>query len=342
MTANLAFGFSEAGHQVTILLPNTNSHPQRARLEKLGLKIQQLDRFEAELDVRVVDYGEDLGSYDLGIWQSYFADDEAFFPAFRRAARVIAKNFPRLLTGERGRDVRMLEGSTNRFDIVGLALKEDKVIADSLVDAIPESVGRSIYMPRGFRADWFKSPVLSGPPIFGIEKGVDTDNSEYAYLMPVIKRLRSEFGRIDVIGARLNDPEITTSTLGLLPAREFYENFLNPLWAYLMIDVNRSRQSMNAVTVNGRKVYPGLYENQVVEAQLAGAAVLGHEDALPQELIASDCVGLRFKDYDSADDLFSFLAAVIEGRERVSAEARAWATANHSVSNMVGPLLERL
>lgn len=342
MTANLAYGFASAGHKVTVLLPNTATHPQRDKLDSFSIKISDLDNFGASIDFRIIEVGEALGNYDVGIWQSYFKNDEAFFPEFRRAANVISKNFPRLMTGDKEHDRRVLAGSANRFDIVGLALKSDKVLAESLSGIIPSSVARCIYMPRGFREDWFEAPNFSGVPVLGIEKGVDTDSYEYSYLIPVIERLRKEFGQVDVIGARLNDPAVTTSTLGLLPAREFYRSFLNPLWAYLMIDVNRSRQSMNAVTVDGKKVYPGLYENQVVEAQLAGAAVVGHEDALPEELVASGRTGLRFSDFGDTSAIFDFLAAVIHNRPSVAEEAKAWARANHSVENMVRPLLAAL
>jgi glycosyltransferase involved in cell wall biosynthesis len=109
-----------------------------------------------------------------------------------------------------------------------------------------------------------------------------------------------------------------------------------------MIDVNRSRQSMNAVTVAGKNVYPGLYENQVIEAQLAGAAVVGHEDALPEELVGSSRTGLRFGDFNDTAAIFDFMATVIENRKQVAEEAKGWARANHSVSNMTGPLLKAL
>jgi hypothetical protein len=342
MTANLANGFASIGYDVTVLLPDTESHPQLEKLASLGISTDNLDRFGPHFSIRIIERNENIGSYDLGVWQSYFSNDEAFFDPFRRACRVIVKNFPRLLTGDFVRDIKTLSGTANRFDIVGLALKSDKMLANAMIENIPDAVGRSIYMPRGFREDWFKNPSAECAPVFGIEKGVDTDNKEYAHLVPVINRLRNEFGQIDVIGARLNDPIITTSTLGLLPARAFYQRFLNPLWAYLMIDVNRSRQSMNAVIVEGKKVYPGLYENQVVEAQLAGAAVVGHEDALPAELTASNRTGLRFTDFNDTTAIFDFLVSVIENRASVAEEAKVWARANHSVENMIRPLLAAL
>jgi hypothetical protein len=342
MTANLAYGFAKAGLTVTVLLPNTPSRRQFDRMTKRGLSIASLDRFGAEFDVRIIESTDNPGDFDLGVWQSYFPEDEAFFPNFRKSVRIVAKNCPRLLTGEPDRDVKRLHGTARRYDIVGLSLKVDKEIADSLAHRIPDAVARSIYMPRGFRADWFLPPSSGSVPVLGLEKGVDSDSSEYAYLVPVIRRLRAEFGRIDVIGARLNDPAITTSTLGLLPARQFYEQFLSPLWAYLMIDVNRSRQSKNVVTVAGRRIYPGMYENQIVEAQLAGAAVVGQAEALPAELVASDRVGLRFDGYDDTDAIFDFLARVIADRAGVSAAARAWGRANHLVDNMVQPLIRAL
>jgi len=340
MTANLAYGFASMGASVTVMLPNTVSHPQLERMEKLGLDLKSLDHFDADIELRVLESNETLEKFDLGIWQSYFADDEPFFPVIRKAARVMAKNFPRLLVGDPTRDLQSLKGVAGRFDIVGLALRTDYDLAQNLTNEIADSVSRSIYMPRGFRADWFSEPVVGGTPVLGIEKGVDTDSTEYAYLIPVIKRLRNMHGPIDVIGARLKDEQITTSTLNLLPARKFYREFLNPLWAYLMIDVNKSRQSMNAIPVNGRNVYPGLYENQVVEAQLAGAAVLGHADALPAELASSNKVVHRFEDYEDEDSIVEFLSGIIKNRAEISQIASSWARKNHSVKCMVKPLYD--
>lgn len=342
MTANLAYGFSERGYMVTVFLPETISHPQSTRMSALNLSVETLDQFGAEIEFRTIKLDENFGSYDLGIWQSYFADDEAFFPAFRRSVKAVAKNFPRCLTGNRKRDIHHLAGMTNRFDIVGFSLKSDRDLAIEMKDAIPNAVAKSIYMPRGFRSDWFDQPILSGVPVFGIEKGVGSDSSEYAYLVPVITRLRLEFGRIDIIGARFNEPSITTSTVGLLPARKFYEQFLNPLWGYLMIDINKSRQSMNSIKVGDKTVYLGLYENQVIEAQLAGASVIGHEDCLPQELISSNQYSLRFKDYSDTQEIFNFLASVIENRSIFAHESSKWAQSNHSISNMIQPLVDKL
>ncbi|NBB78476.1 MAG: hypothetical protein GVY36_03405 [Verrucomicrobia bacterium] len=340
MTVNFAYGLSQAGLTVTVLLPETTSHPQTDRMVSLGLSEKTLACFDADVEYRVVRLGENLGRFDLGVWQSYFAEDEGFFPVFRKSVDILAKNFPRLFTGVRSRDEQALAGSASRFDVIGLSLMTDKAIADQMVDAFPDAVSKTIYMPRGFRSDWFTPASCTGSPVFGIEKGVQSDSSEYAYLIPVIDRLRAEFGQVDVIGARLKDPRITTTTLKLLPAKEFYAQFINPLWAYLMIDVNKSRQSVNAVRVSGKTVYPGLYENQVVEAHLAGASVVGHQDALPEELVASSRTALRFGDFNDSGAIFDFLASVINNRSKVAAEARDWAKKNHSISNMVRPLLE--
>lgn len=342
MTANLVYGLAQEGCEVTILMPNTASHPQFEVLNQKGLTVEALDRFGADFEIQVVSEGQTIGSFDLCIWQSYFSDDEAFFDDVRSGARILAKNFPRLLVGERDRDTKMLAGSANRFDLVGLALKADHRIAISLQDVIPEHVSRTFYMPRGFRPDWFIQPSCDGSPIFGFEKGVDVNSNEYEYLIPVIAELRRIYGEVRVIGARVRDERITTSTLGLLPARDFYSSFINPLWAYLMIDVNRSRQSINAINVDGRKVYPGLYENQVVEAQMAGAAVVGHADALPEELIGSKRTGLQFQEFSKSDVIINFLCNVIDNREAIATEARAWAIKNHSVGNMIKPLLEAI
>ncbi|MCP4308802.1 MAG: glycosyltransferase family 4 protein [bacterium] len=129
-------------------------------------------------------------------------------------------------------------------------------------------------------------------------------------------------------------------TLQLLPARAFYTQFLSPLWIYAMIDISKSRQSMNALKANGRTVYPGLYENQIVEAQMAGAAVVGQKDALYEELVCSQRTGLRFGAHEETDRIVDFAIRTIENRREVFAKARQWAIANHSISNMVEPILD--
>ncbi len=345
MSANFCYGFSDKGHDVTMLLPQTEARPQRERLEKLGLKLDELDRFgAAEVDFRIIDSSEDIGHFDVIVWQTYFADDEPFFPAIRKAADVVTKNFPRLLTGLKERDAASFKGATTRFDIVGMALQRDHEIAKELFsDIYPEELSRCIYQPRGFRSDWLVSKNdFGGVPVFGVEKGVGTNGEDYAYLVPVVEELRKLHGHIEVIGARFKEPNLTTQHVGMLPARGFYESFLAPLWAYLMIDVTTSRQTMNAVKVGNHSVYPGMYENQIVEAQLAGAVVIGQEDALPKELIASDITGLRFHHYDQTDAIVKFLDQSIRQREAVRKTATDWALRNHSIDSMVNPLLDAL
>lgn len=345
MSANFSYGLAQLGHDVTLLLPNTEEKKQQERLARLNLTTSEIDHFDTEgIDIRVIEVSEDIGAFDLIVWQTYFKHDEIFWPKIRSAATVVAKNFPRLLIGEPTRDLRVLKGVTDRFDLIGLALREDYNIAQTTFPDSEESAfARCFYQPRGFRADWLENGNTEQcRPVFGIEKGVDTKGAEYSYLVPVIDRIKQIHGDVDVICARFNDPRFTTEKLPLLPAREFYRRFIAPLWAYLMIDVEPSRQSKNAVTVKGRRIYPGMYENQIVEAQLAGAVVAGHEEALPQELIASTNTGLRFADHNDTSTIVSFLDSAIRERETVSAEAKSWAAANHSVQSMVKPLIAQV
>lgn len=342
MSANFVYGFSRLGHDVTLLLPEVGIRSQHARLAKLGKSVSDVDSFEAEaFDIRVIEPDTDLGRFDLVVWQSYFKEDEAFWPAIRKAARVVAKNTPRLLVGDPDRDARIFKGIIDRYDIVGLALNSDFALAaKSFASSQPEALKRCLYQPRGFRQDWLvPNDDFDGAPVFGIEKGVGTSGDEYSYLVPVLEELRRRHGTVDLIGARFDDPRLTTRRIGLLPARQFYRQFLAPLWAFLMINVDHSRQSKNAFVINGRTVYPGLYENQIVEAQLAGAAVVGQADALPEELVGSTMTGLRFDRYSQTDEIVEFLDQVVRNRPTVSVTTKAWARTHHSIDAMIAPLL---
>ena len=340
MAVNFCYGFAREGHHVTLLLPDTKEHPQSDRIKSIQTSTDKLDRFGVDFEIRVIRVGEDLGRFDFGVWQSYFRMDEQFWPAFRSAVLVTYKNFPRLLAGLPEMDEKSLLGAASRFDLVGLALKIDVDIAlAQFGDRHPTIVERCIYTPRGFRSDWFSDSPFGEVPTIGIEKGVASDGSEYGYMVGVVEELRRDFEEINVIGARINDKNIITKTLPLLPATEFYKQFLNPLWAYAMIDVNKSRQGMNERKVNCRPVYLGMYENQIVEAQMAGAAVIGHEDAMPLELVGTRNTGLRFSKFEDSEIIIEFLKRSFENRASVFAEARKWAMQNHSISNMVNPLL---
>lgn len=344
MTANFSYGFACEGHEVHILLPETEMHPQSDRLQEQRLTLDTLDRFGApEVSIRIITLTSDIEKFDLIVWQSYFPEDEAYWPVVRKAARIVSKNFPRLLTGEAGRDTIELSNACQRFDLVGLALKEDFDLARVTPNVPEEALERCIYQPRGFREDWMKAMSdFDGAPVLGVERGVGERGPEYDYLRPVIQQLREVHPDLEVIGARLDEPGITTRHVGFLPAREFYCQFIAPLWAYLMIDMNRSRQSINAVMRSGRRIYPGLYENQVVEAQMAGAVVVGHKDSLPEELIASGRTGLRFESFCEAKKIVEFLDEAIRNKSEVALEAKTWARKNHSINNMINPVLSAI
>lgn len=342
MSANFCYGFAKAGHDVTMLLPEGGHISQCEKLKQLKIACDELDRFGAPaLDICIVDAETTLEDFDLVVWQSYFQEDEKFWPIVRKAARIVTKNFPRMFVGSTEIDTRDFLGATDRFDIVGISLKSDlKIASDLFSDVYPDRIKRCIYQPRGFRSDWMlPADDYGGRPVFGIEQGVDTNGEEYAYLIPVIEELRRRHGMIEVIGARFIDPRITTRSITILPARKFYSQFLAPLWGYLMINVDFSRQSQNAVMFNGRKIYPGLYENQIVEAQMAGAVVMGQEDALPAELVGSDATGLRFTRYSETEGIIDFLDRSIVNREKVKTMAQDWARRHHSVDEMIGAIL---
>ncbi len=230
-----------------------------------------------------------LARCDWVVWNTYRTADQADLQALRSRGVRITKSFPRLFGLSADDDFLQLRSRVDSFDFVAFALRADFEVAKK-IDPSCKSFG---YVPRGFISKWLVSKrqtnefrISVDGPVRPRSQGDRNWNaeSELSILDNVISALQKVKRRpIVVTSSRVRLPKSGSVRLGLLPMHEFYRCFYKAIDLYIAAPLSRSRHSESLFLGNG---YRGLYENQVVEAQIAGAMILAEKYTVIDELLA--------------------------------------------------------
>lgn len=288
-------------------------------------------------------YSLEGSKFDLGIWQTYHPEDEVHFERFKSSCQLIFKNFPRFFAFDNQKNKSSLFAAMAKFDLVGFALMADHLKAVELLenDSIPglDHAYRIFHSPRGFDPNYLIPLQEEGIFTIGVEKGVHADGQELEFARDAVARARERVSReTRILGARTQSLTWVDQHVKLLPQLEFYEKFISRLDLYIQIDFSKSEQSRNADSKNGRTIFQGLYENQVIEAQIAGAHVLGHQDSLALEQVAPIQHNLAIMPtYDSSEMAARIID--ISNLRHQSRKIRDWAISKHSCREMARPLV---
>jgi hypothetical protein len=319
MSLNEALGFEAHGCAVTLYLPHTAGRNPRMALRRAGYRsFDDLPRFGGQFDVKPLAGGTDLDPADVLIWQTYNAADTPLLPELRRPSMLRTRNVPRAFTGEPARDVKRLAAFSENFDLVALSLRADQQIVR---EHFPEHKRRFRYVPRGFIADWLDGNGRGAAPAIGLDqaKGPDTVERARRHITTLGQQLRDRWPDLRFLSVREEVDALGSEGVPTLPLRDYYDRFLNRLWLYMPIDFEHSVHVKGlARTPDGRRMFLGLYENEVVEAQLAGALVLARRDDVPRELLMLP----NESQVDSYDDEAALLAAATAHFENFTERSR--------------------
>jgi hypothetical protein len=222
---------------------------------------------------------------DLIIWQSYWqSDKENFFPS--DLGVPVAKSFPRLFTSNFELDLTRIEGALNQFDMVMLSLHED--YERSLIWS---DNSRISYVPRGFPLEMLRPQKSSRFTVaLDIRKRSNINQNDYKFFYTIKDILENEGFNFNflVLGKKLDGFE----HIKRQASSDFYKKFLNISHVYLFVD--RNEEFIDAHNLpGGGKSFCGVYENTVIEAQLAGAMVIGPDDLIANELMLNGYGGVR-------------------------------------------------
>ena len=340
MSAHEAMGFTAAGCRVHLYLPMTEVHNVETLLSRHKKKsLDELDHFGANFDISILHPGDGpVRHHDVTIWQSYREQDNTYKAQFRRGTGLITKNYPQLLTGNLERDRVILTTQCKTFDLVTFALRSDYVIAQAL-----EMEKQVQYVPRGFNPDWLKPQQDLEVPTIGFDRAIKSDDDLKAieHIVNVGKRLREHRPNVKFLSLRAVIPELDSKTIRHQHFRSFYEAFTNRTWIYMPVNFMHSAHGVRRFDrEDGSWGYRGLYENQIVEAQMAGGIPVMHKYEISPELYIEGETGLTFSSFEDLDEIESKLIDIIDNFKVYTARAREFAITQHNYRRMVDCWIE--
>lgn len=332
MSLNEALGFEQLGCEVCLFLPTSETHdPDKLLTKRFFTDYDELPRFGGQFDVRPFTGPDDLKKFDVLIWQSYRPQETPILVSLRTLDIFKTKSPPRLFSGKRARDMPKAKGMLRDFDLVAVSLKADETAASENLGAMGE---RFRYVPRGFNPAWLNGEARDSVPTIGLDRAVKVEDRGIRagrHIVEVGVRLREKLRDIRFLSMRAQIKELDSEQIPGLPLVDFYNRFMNRLWIYFPIDFEFSghRQDNLVTGPNGRRMYIGLYENQIVETQLAGGLVIARKDDIPDELVFLPEESL-VDNYTDIDAMVSKAMSHIENFEERSKKVREIAIERHS------------
>lgn len=328
--------FADEGHSVTLYLPDTADDGIDAKLAKLGLSdVEMVRRFGIDFDIVPVSHPDQFQKdLDFLIWQTYKPFHQPLWPAKR--SFHISKSVPRFAANRTERYRKKALGQLSHFDSLALALRVDFEI---LSDLVPELSHRFAHVPRGFCPEWL--PPDRKPTdrlVLACDAAVKAEDGGHAALAHV-KHLIRELTSSDVpIEARATRGAATVLSaderINSLPLWEFYTAFMLPSMIYLPCDFDFSIHSKNIdKDDSGNAVYIGMYENQIVEMQMAGAIPIVQVGHCDSEIVFDTSVCF-IESYNDEVALLNHVKSIQEDFVNLSRQAHEFAIQNHSITTM--------
>lgn len=332
MSKNWILGFASFGVNVDLVLPKSSSHDPVQLMKNKGIdSLDKLDAWGTKSNFFIFD-GTNYSlfkSYDCVIWQSYRPEEDYIREELKRMDLILAKNPPRVFSGLTEKDKHKAKGLTNQFDVVGLSLHSDYMEAASY----QEYFDSFYYVPRGFDTELLGSEKKDSF-IIGLDKAVRGEQYGNKSIQHIIDSgVNVKNHDISFYSLRNNIEELNSKRIPLLDTVEFYKQFLNKISIYMPINFDYSVHSKGRVTDRfGNHRYLGLYENQIVEAQLAGAIVITRSNDIPEELIMYN----DFSVVDDYSDVDRITKLILDNYHNISVRSkmvRDKARAIHSIEN---------
>ena len=338
MSILFAKGLTTHGSIVTLYLPDSECHNVKALLHQFGIaSLDNLNRYGSSFDIKITNIdgsGVDKNE-DFIIWQSYRAQEDILRKTLKYKGFFIVKNPPRIFSGYTSKDKAKYQGLLKNYDFIAASLytdfKESMKFGQDFIHYVPRGFDTSILVP-----DKPKYPMI------GLDKSVKAQDSRDLSIRHIVNsgiKLQSLLPKTEYLSLRDNIKELNSKRIRLLGYPEFYEKFINKIWIYIPIDFDYSVHNKGKnILDNGTHRYVGLYENQVVETQLAGGLVVSRNGDIPQELVMMP--DISYVDSYDSNEVFEILINQINNFEQYSAETRCKAIEKHDYLKTTKTLLD--
>ncbi len=336
MSLNWLRGFFEHGCQVELLLPQLHlNNPTNLLARGLNFfgRLDKLPRWGCDFDIRPISHGSDISkNTDVVVWQSYRPEEHSILKDIKKNGFFVTKNVPRAFAGNAAGDLRKSNNLRSEFNLVAFSLMSD---FQEAIKIAPES-NQFAYVPRGFDTLMLDGLKRDNIPTIGFDKAVKAEDGgarAMSHIIQTAKSLNSLFPEIRYLSIRERVKEINSQRIPGLNFSDFYAQFVNRLWVYMPIDFMYSVHKKGlVVNAQGETRYLGLYENQIVEVQLAGGLIVARRGDIPEELIMLPDVSI-VDSYDDIDAIVEIVAGHINNFQLRSETTQNKSIRNHSYSH---------
>jgi glycosyltransferase involved in cell wall biosynthesis len=289
-------------------------------------------KFEIEFLAEGQDFDDDM---DVIIWQTYYKEDHDKYWAKYKAGKYLkTKNYPRFFTGDVAKDSLRLSGALKAFDLVLFSLKEDFQKAIILDER--ESCA---FVPRGFPARILNSNVEGDEFVVSVDvrksKNITKDDYDIFIAAKEYFELKGLPIKFQALGKNIPGFKKVERS-GVVG---FYNNFINNANVYAFVDRTEKFQDSH-VNSGGKTTYCGIYENTVVEAQLAGLMVIGPDKIIPDELLLDGYNGVRLADDRKTEDFARAVEYCYLHQKRLKSVIRNKAISNNSLNSMASMFIK--
>lgn len=326
---------AELGNEVTLFIPFSNPTVARNFLTSKGFDdLNDLPKFGGDFHIEAIylDDDPDLPDCDLLIWQSIAVEDwKALLAKSRERARVISKNYPKLVASAPASLAQQVKSQFGAFDLVTFALKEDMAALAEHRDFWAQVRHRAAFVPRGAAPDLLHPANKSDAPLIAMDTPNVVDNAGIAHFLNPLRALKEDFPELTVLSLGGVTGLPFGQNLSYRPFDQMYRDFLNPAWLYCVIDYAQSPPHIKGAIHEADRAWDSkaIYEVQTVEAQMAGTVITGMSRNIIPELVNAD-TSVLFGDVPDDAAIYDAMKSAIEDFPRLSRETRNWAERNFS------------
>lgn len=243
------------------------------------------------------------------------------------------KSFPRLLGMATDKNRELCHERLQTFDLLGFSLFSD------YERACQAGIGSGVeYVPRGFLVEYLLSDVKAKKRCISVEAPVKpldstervSSNTSMAPVGEVLDRVKREFGDLILITSRLPGWREDCLNLGSLSLLEFYDQFVIPASIMLWPPIQSTR--LGRWLGDG---FQGMYENQAVEAQIAGVVPVAETGWISTELLHPSLRNVSVVDWRDTKAVFEKVVQILESDLAERLQMSRWAQESHSSKRMV-------
>jgi hypothetical protein len=284
-----------------------------------------------------------LSEFDWVIWNSYRPEDDEILRSIRKNGVLVTKSFPRFFGNSESDNVKKLASRLDQFDFLAFGLERDALVAERLF-----SDNRRVgYIPRGFIVSLLKNQsqrdsfqiCVDGPVRPNtVDRNTWKPEITIEELRHSLRNLKSRYVNLNLVSSRVNLGIEGSTRLKSLPMFEFYKQFFWNSDLYIGPPFSRSRQTENTFLGDG---YSGVYENQVIEAQMCGASILGEQFSIAPELL-SPYQSESTIDFRDVNAMTATIERVLKNSIDLRSQIAHWAATKHDSSRAMSLWIARL